>query len=94
MGVADNLSWTVPEENRPSTNWDIPPLSDFRHRAHNATSALAVGAETTIFVRFNPKDQLSIPHVKFEAGYEQSFQIKQFSDKLVNSHRFLLLSFC
>ena len=54
MGGAQNLSWTVPEENRPSTYGNIPPLPGFIHCAHNATAALAVGAETTIFVRFDP----------------------------------------
>ena len=30
-----------------------------------------------------------MPDFKMVAGYEQSFQIEQFSDKLVHSHRFL-----
>jgi len=90
MGGAKNLSWAVPQENGPSTYGNVPPLPGLIQRPHNATTALAVGAEATIFVRFNPEYQYPIPDFKMVAVYEQSFQIKQFSDKLGHSHRFLL----
>jgi hypothetical protein len=54
------------------------------HCTHNATAALTVGTEATIFVRFNPKIQYPIPGFEMVTGYEQSFQIEQFCISSIN----------
>jgi len=53
------------KQNRPATDRDVLPVP-FIHRLHNASAALALGAQTAIFVGLDPQVQLPFPEAKLE----------------------------
>ena len=84
-----DLSWTVPQEDGPAANWDVPPYPIALHSADDSPTSLAPGAPATVLVGLDPQIQDPVPEPKLEITDKKPFQSEQSSDKLVCGHGFL-----
>ena len=89
MAGTFDLSWTVPQEDGPAADWDVPPHPIALHPADDSPTSFASGAQATVLVGLDIQIQNPVPEPELKITDKKPFQSEQSSDKLVYGHRFL-----